>query len=74
MLQDSKPRFKPIYNFFQGKYLYPDQVSVWQLVTLHTKSCKSVQLVPAWVEEPVNPVRQFSSGGAMSNPSLPKMT
>ncbi len=35
-----------------------------QSATLLPISCKSVQPVPAWVEEPVSPVRQPSSGGA----------
>ena len=32
------------------------QVSAWQSATLLPISCKSVQPVPAWVEEPVSPV------------------
>ncbi len=33
-----------------------------------SSNCKSVQPVPAWVEEPVSPVRHSSSGGATNNP------
>ena len=36
--------------------------------------CKNVQPVPAWVEEPVSPVRKLSSGGGvMNDPPFPKM-
>ena len=39
-------------------------------------SCKSVQPVPARVEDPISPVRQSSSGGAANNlypfPRCPK--
>ena len=35
------------------------QVSAWQSTTLLPISCKWVQPVPAWVEEPVNQVRQI---------------
>ncbi len=41
--------------------------------TLLPISCKSVQPVPARVEEPASPVRQSSSGGATNNPPFPKM-
>ena len=40
------------------------QVSAWQSATLLAINCKSVQPVPARVDEPVNPVRQSSYGGA----------
>ena len=39
------------------------QVSVWQLAW-----CASLLPVPAWVEEPVSPVRQSSSYGASNSP------
>ncbi len=39
------------------------QVSAWQSATLLPISCKSLQPVPAWVEGPVSPARQSSSGG-----------
>ena len=35
-------------------------------------SCKSVQPVPARVEELVSPIRQSSSGGATDNPPFPQ--
>ncbi len=49
------------------------QVSDWQSVTLLPISCKSVQPVPARVEEPVSPARPSSSGGVTNNPPFPKM-
>ena len=39
------------------------QVTAWQSVTLLPITCKSVQPLPARVEEPVCPVRQSPSGG-----------
>ncbi len=41
--------------------------------TLPQISCKSVQPVPARVEEPFSLVRQSSSGGVTSNPLFPNM-
>ncbi len=49
------------------------QVSAWQSATQLQISCQSVQPVPAWVEEPVSPVRQAFIGGATNNPPFPKM-
>ncbi len=49
------------------------QVSAWQSATLLPISCKSVQPVPAWLEEPVSPLRQSSSGGATNNAPFPKI-
>ncbi len=46
--------------------------SAWQSATLLPISCKSVQPVPVWVEEPVSSVRQSSSSGATNNPPFPK--
>ena len=43
------------------------QVSARQSATLLLISCRSVQPVPARVEEPVSPVRQSSSGGVTKN-------
>ncbi len=39
-------------------YSSPGQVSAWQSAALLPISCKSAQPVPAWVEEPVSPVRK----------------
>ncbi len=55
-------------HFLRFSILQFGQVSVWQSVTLLPISCKSVQPVPARVEEPVSLVRQSSSGGATNNP------
>ncbi len=55
-------------------FYYYGQVSELQSATLLPISCKSVQPVPARVEEPVSPVRQSSSGGATNNPPFPKMS
>ncbi len=43
--------------------IIPSKVSTWQSATLLPMSCKSVQPVPAWIEEPL---AQPSSGGALS--------
>ena len=43
------------------------QVSVWQSVTELLINCTSLRPVPAWVEEPVSPVRRSSGDGAMNN-------
>ncbi len=53
--------------------MYPGQVSAWQSATLLPISCKSVQPVPARVEEPGSPVRQSSTGGATNNPPFPNL-
>ena len=39
----------------------------------HTSTYKPVRPVPAWVEKPVSPVRQSSSGRATNKPPFPKM-
>ena len=49
------------------------QVRAWQSAKLLLINCKSVQPVPARVEEPISPVKQSSSGGATNNPPFPKM-
>ena len=53
------------------------QVGAWQLATLlittYCKSVPSIQLISAWVEEPVSPARQSFSGVATNNPPFPKM-
>ena len=49
------------------------QVRAWQSAILLPISCKSVQPVPARVEEPVSLIRQSSSGGVTNNPPFPKM-
>ncbi len=36
------------------------QIGAWQ--SLHRIGCKSAQPMSSWVEEPVSPVRQSSSG------------
>ncbi len=55
-------------------FAYRGQVSACQSATLQPISCKSVQPVPARVDEPVSPVRQSSSGGEQStlSPRCPK--
>ncbi len=60
---------------FTKKTLFWPQgpVSVWQSATLLQISCKSVQPVPARVEERVSPVRQFSVGGVTNNSPFPKV-
>ena len=49
------------------------RVSAWQTATMLPISSKSVQPVPAWVEEPASMVRQSSSGGATNNPPFRNM-
>ncbi len=48
-------------------------MSAWQSATPLQIRCKSIKLVPAWVEEPISQVRQSFSGGATNNPPFPKM-
>ena len=55
----SKAPFCPVCNFGS---VVGCQVSDWQSATLLPISCKSVQPVPAWVEELVSPVRHSSDG------------
>ena len=70
-------QFCPSYNFapaqFHSRYNFAPatistakqstgQVSAWQTATLLSISCKLVQPVPAWVDEPVSLVRQSSRG------------
>ncbi len=54
-------------------YLEVLLVSAWLSATLLPISCKSVQPVPARVEDPVSLVWQSSSSGATINPTFHKM-
>ena len=49
------------------------QVSAWQSATLLPIRCKSVQPVPARVDEPASLLSQSSSAGATNNSPFPKM-